>query len=70
MNNDKSFLSDLNGLFGSLLLGGLIFGLLKLLILSYIAFAALFCEIFGWLFKEFCIVLLRTYNLTRRLLSE
>jgi predicted lipid-binding transport protein (Tim44 family) len=70
MNNDKSLLSDLNGLLGSLLLGGLILGLLKLLMLAYIAFAAVFWEALSWLLKEFGIMLLRTYNITRRLLSE
>jgi hypothetical protein len=69
MDNDKSLLSDLNGLICSLLLGGLILGLLKLLMLAYIAFAAAFWEVLCWLLKEFGIMLLRIYNLTQRLLS-
>ncbi len=68
MDNDNSLLDDLNTLCGSLLLGDLILELLKLLLLAYIAFAAVFGQVFCWLLKEFGIMLLRTYNITRRLL--
>lgn len=69
MDNNNSLPDDLNALCGSLLLGGFILGLLKLLLLAYIVFAAVFGQVLCWLLKESGIMLLHTYNLTRRLLS-
>jgi hypothetical protein len=69
MNDNNSFLGYINGLLSSLLLGAFIWGVLKLLVLAYLAFAAIFWEALCWSLKEIGILLLRTYNRTRRLVS-
>jgi len=69
MDNNNSWLDDVNSLLGMLLLGSLLLWLLKLCIYAYAAFVTIFWMVVGWLAKECGILLLRTYNLTRRLFS-
>jgi hypothetical protein len=70
MKNDNTLLDGIADVAGTLLLGGVILWVFRLLIMGYVYLSAICVALFSeliwpslrWLFKETGIALLRTYN--------